>query len=758
MAKAPSSGRSPIYQSSDGRTFVPETRLYTRTQYMVPRGGKLVPAMRRADPAAKAFADHMTQHYAAYAGGFPVYRKLWAFAKLTSVAKAVLPPTEKDSKQEQARPRPPLDLAWLSRDYRPRPAKTVETTPALVARRELTDAGGRATGSLKLAGGVRLEPRNSYKTGGRLTDALAKAALDARARQPRRRNWTLEVEGRTYEMAGSAMAPRDGVRLWQTDIEIGDVQITRDYPMPKATPAFGGGFALRMPCLTVDERVVHLASGEVCPQAVYIREGTGGALTLGQPCRLSMPGQPATSGYASRDGNARIFCYTNVWRCIEGKVKWVSTGRGPYTMRLSPGARLIDFGPKAPHAVRSLRTAGTCVNYTCEGGRLVKLSDERGRFVTLTYDQQGLVVNARASDGRQVDYRREGDRLLAVVNSDGRGVSYAWSPTTGEPRAVQYEAVAGAPVAQTDIIELDIEPLAPDAEPPLPKPFVRVTHAKPGSNYDYDIRVGGRRVRSDGKLRRHFTAVLSNDDPEGEHADALRKLFILPATAEGFERIVLQAPVGIREPLASALRKAAPDLPIAMASSLELAQKNLAARPPVAGPPRVVVSKAGLEGNIPDRLEKLAGEPSAASDAATVIIAGDNCEEFIAKIEQLGKAGELRGKRVVLAACGTRETPGMVAHTLRRHGAASVVYFPELIDPRRLPEIVEHVQESLRRQGEQGEPFLLRKLHLLLEWLKENMPGVPEPVEQIGAKPRHRRRAVSAHADSARQAQARAAA
>ena len=66
---------------------------------MVVHNGVLTPGNDAPDPAAKAFAAHMTNEYDGYAREFPVFGKLAAFATLTSIAEALQPPLDEDESE-----------------------------------------------------------------------------------------------------------------------------------------------------------------------------------------------------------------------------------------------------------------------------------------------------------------------------------------------------------------------------------------------------------------------------------------------------------------------------------------------------------------------------------------------------------------------------------------------------------------------------------------------------------------------------------
>jgi hypothetical protein len=392
--------------------------------------------------------------------------------------------------------------------------------------------------------------------------------------------------------------------------------------------------------------------------------------------------------------------------------------------------------------VRSDLTAGGATDYAYEGERLARLSDRRGHSADFLYGADGQVDRVRASDGGFVAYHRRRGRLTAVIDSKGHSLSYAATPT-GRLAAVQFDAAGDPQAAPARHPELEVIPFHQPLSPPGNRRFVHVRNAVVKGKPDYAIVRRGEAVASDGKVDAHVQAVLDGEDPDGMHAEALRALF-LPAEPAGREEpVVLVAPVGLRDALAEALQRVAPDTTVFTASDPQRAEKNLAAQAAARGPARIVVSDAGLSNRIRDELHRLASSAEGLRGAPSVVVVGHNCGDLVREIDRLGQARELEGKLVALLTCGTRETPGMVERLLGEYGATCVVYFGELLDARRLPELLQEVQNRLSIPGEQARRLLKALLELRDRKATTGEPAPQPPVPpakaQIGMKLRNAR-------------------
>ncbi|MBM4042674.1 MAG: hypothetical protein FJ290_29650, partial [Planctomycetes bacterium] len=328
--------RSAVRRSPDGRTFIPEAelRVEPRAQDLV--GGDWKDAKRPASPSARAFTDHLTRNYAAYARAYPVLRRLWEFAKLVSVAEALLPP--EPGKADLARPA--LDWAWVLSEYQPQRVPTTASTPAARATREIKDGAGKPIGTLRMSGGVTLRPKNAYHDGDRLAEAIGAAALDALRREPARGNWPVAAQGRALQAAGCPMLSVETVRLWQTDLTVGGLEAVREFPLRDARPAIGGGWALRVPSLTVSRETVKLDSGDVVPREIRFRFGSRQEVFLDQHWKFTPPGQITVRNYRNLEGTAGLLCYKNFWYYVEGKLESLWAGGSPLGRGLRPGERV----------------------------------------------------------------------------------------------------------------------------------------------------------------------------------------------------------------------------------------------------------------------------------------------------------------------------------------------------------------------------------------------------------------------------------
>jgi hypothetical protein len=426
--------------SKSGRVFMPDVRLGIKTEYMVPRGGKLESGNCPPDPAAKAFADHMTQSYAAYAEEFPVYRKLQTFAQLTSVAEAIQPAKGQTTSSNGQQPL--FDLQWVMNDCPTTPFKTPTITPATVISRtnQVQRGDTRFTRIRELSGGVTLKPLNTTRTADRQADALERAVF-AKPAEQRGRDWMASLPDGEYRVASRRLSPRE-LRLWQTDLRVGPVAVTRQYSASTtAGPAsFGRRWQFQQPRLRVATTKITLKDGRRVAEAVYMEDAQGKRIVLDQHVTLTMPGEGPTSGFSTRDDAKSLFCYDNLWILTEGDVRFVAEKRGADKFRISSGGRVSLFSSDESHQVLFTKTERDLVAYTYERGKLAKLSDGKGNSISLTHDAQGRCAKLSGSDGKEINYIYDSNGNL-VSASDGRGhsITYRSNTFTGEPQAIRAD-------------------------------------------------------------------------------------------------------------------------------------------------------------------------------------------------------------------------------------------------------------------------------------------------------------------------------
>ena len=100
-------------------------------------------------------------------------------------------------------------------------------------------------------------------------------------------------------------------------------------------------------------------------------------------------------------------------------------GAGVFVVSDNAGGRWVF--DRAGRPVWTGRGAGTRVDHRWDGDRLVGLSHERGRAITIEWDGQGTRITAlAASDGRRVDYDYDPAGRLTEAASAGGARRYGW--------------------------------------------------------------------------------------------------------------------------------------------------------------------------------------------------------------------------------------------------------------------------------------------------------------------------------------------
>jgi YD repeat-containing protein len=680
-----------VAQSSDGRTLFVYTKLEVDTEYMVAKNGRLESGGQPADPAARQFSAHLTDNYDAYALKIPVLDKLLAYASLTAIAEAVLPPEEDASDKD--RPRPGLAPVWLLDEYPSKPIETPETTPALVASREdkVTPTTMRV---LRAAGGVNLTPKNRYRHPASDADLLQNELLAAGQLRSKLRTYRFNFNNRPYRAASAR--PGRAVSLWQEDCRLEDFPLVRDWRPGNPHSEFGNGWSLRVPRLTVSEETAEYAGIGTAPRMVSLRGGPEDLVKLTRFATLTMPGQPSTPGYVTRDGSCRLFRYKNVWVVVQGQVDYLSDAQGAVTTRLQPGARVINFSPDAGHEVQSIRTSTGVVEFEHEGQRLSRIADARGKSVRLEYDEDGRCSKLTADDGRILRYSYDAEgNLQHVTDNQGRWLTYIYNGK-GVPTGFQgdissasypgYQTTAqfamydngrparasamGQEASRGDAAHLELRPAA-------------------GQGRDYALHLDGKPVPLEGTIEAVIENAVMYDNLEP--AKSLAGLLSSQMLA-GRKKIVVSGKWDKAADLATVVNRAAPDLNVFTATNPELAARNLRASGLSGKPARVLIFKEGLDAGVRDDLRGLARE---SRDADTVLVVGHNTAEFVEQLTEAGNSGAFRGKNVLLLTCGSQQLSGLVPNILENWRATSVMGFRDPVDQRLLPLLVKGIQQQL---------------------------------------------------------------
>lgn len=721
-------------RTADGLLFSAEPQLEVNTRYVEPRNGELVDVARDADPAAKQFAKHLTENYAAYAREFPVFGRLALYAQVTRIVAAAYP---KDAAApgavvaDDAHPRPGLDSGWLLHTYQPAAVRTPTTTPALTAttqqvtRQETATQTNVLTSTTLLTGGVDLWPENRYKPADGQTEALLRAALDAHAHEPGRSRWSL-TGPRGEQLAMVAPDPKQPPVLWQTDLQVGPLRVVRDRSAAGSGERIGADWTIRIPRLTEDRTLVELETHARVPRAMYLEDGPGNVVALDQPMTATLPGQPETLSYASRDRRRRVMLYGNAKLYLEGDIHWVSINGGPPTMRLGPDDRAIWFSTGAGNPIQRLRTPEGETDFEYEQGRLTLIKDDGGRWIRLVRDAAQMVTGLRSSDGKGIQYVTDPDgRLDFAVDRDGKAIAYRFERDgqtligfVADGLAPAAAGQAGAPGGELSNDDgtfrawprpSETGAYGASAGDSAVNVAVIILHAALGAQgveYTMTIRTQngpGDTIGLDEGVVRLAEKVARGNSTAADR-DAITRAFAGSDTFTRSKRLVV---LGLSErmsrTLALGLREACADKEVYTAANSELALKNLSTSFQTRGRPKVYVFEAGF----PDpkelaQLKQAAAEaPADAPNSTAVIVIGHNTPGFEAFVRALSGEGAFQGKQVLFLTCRNSNTAGMVQDALKRGQASQVLSFTHQLLPGTIADLTgrigQHMQAGERR-------------------------------------------------------------
>jgi YD repeat-containing protein len=679
-------------------------KLAVKTEYMEVSGGKLVSGNREADPVAKYFANHLTDHYAEYGKEFPIFNRLAAFAVLTSIAAAVREDGENPLRQE-------IEDQWRLDEHQLPLRETPATTPAVVATH------GRA----QLTGGVRLQPNNQNHLQHPRTQALQQDVLASRPTQPGAGPWSVTSQGVEYQVVPAR--PRRARRTWQEDLAVGSLRLVRENgprdSQGKPTP----GWYFRMPRLQLDSELVNYEGAGKGPKAAYVYDEQGRPVMLAKFGKLTMPGNPPTPGYGDESDSRNLYLYSNGWMYLEGDIDFVSINGGPATAQLGPDARVVEFSPKEEdgHRVESVQTAAGKTIYEYDGERLARMRNDRGDAIRFDYDAQGRLIKAIGSDGQNVSYVYDDQgRLASLANNQGSLLSYLYGEGTEVPIGIRAELRDNSAAAYQPALQARIE--TPTSETPqflLNDPLARhvsLELATDGSG-DYLVTVRGKGLSAPLVERLPATA---NTARYNDLAQQLRKSLGLA----GAEVVLVTGPAAVSQRFAGALRSPdLPDLRVFSGVSATLADQNLHSRPAFNGKVRVVIHADKM---LPQVAEQLKQYESAAPDAGAVLVIGHNTPSLAQRKVQMGNDGEFAGRNVGFIACPSPKTPGEDDNTLRAHGAVSVTGLGQPIPQSLLPYFVPAVVRRLE-QLSPGGPAAMRKD----QTMESIFRGAADEVEQL---------------------------
>jgi hypothetical protein len=710
---------SPVETSDDGRTLLLGARLGVLTEYMtVGAAGKLVGVKRPASGPAREFSDHLTNNYDAYAREFRAYQELKAYAQMTTLALAL---TGGSHAAAASRPAALFDVEPLTMRRSVRAVDTPETTPAIVASKQSVSTQGTTTRTrgVSLTGGVDLTPRPKYQGPTAAANQMQRDVVAAIARRPNAALWTVP-SGRDTLVAVRRGVGASAPRIWQTDMVVGPLRFTRLSAEDGKPGSIGRDWRALLPELQFSADSVDVAQLGRMPRSATITTIDGDQVFMTQHGTLTMPGQPAVSGFLDtrRPKKRRLYRFRNAIVLEDGDVKYVELPGGSIQREVTGDAAFIEYDPVAPHRPQRIRTAQGTVEILWAGSRLLGYQADGGQRIDLVYGRDGGIVGLRGSDGQAVDYRFDGrGRLRAAAGRQGESIAYRLPDDDGRPTgifAVFPDRPAGASIVHGPF---EVSPastresLREEAarQSNATTVFIGLTDAPAGSSHDLDVVIGAREIPVDRNLERVVDAVLTAEKGKGPQSDWLRQTFLENEAVRGRNDVVVIGEPTMRNLTARALRLLAPDRVISTAANPRLAALNL---PRLRGGSsrrefQHIHLAEGLDASINSAITELA--KSAPQGGDLLIVSGHNSAQFQAGIEQLAASGALKGKTVVLLTCGL-DKPAALDSLVAAAGAAEVIGFGQPIDARELEPLLREIYPRLRAAPDGAQKSIRRVL------------------------------------------------
>ena len=347
------------------------------------------------DPAAKAFADHLTAHFDEFTNEQPVFKELVGLAKLVSLAKWT-----RDSGI-------PIDLSWAGTQEVGQ-AETPSITPAITVTGQKQE--GNRIQTVTLYGGVDLRVQNQYVPESQQETEARVAALNARTSDAIQ-TWTFRAGNQNRVAVATGFSPvskTGGYLTTVQDMKVTDrvpLVLSRRYNSLIAEPSvWGSGWAWSTRRLYFPKpKQTYVLNGqkiELYPEVVWQDPGTGEEHAY----KLADQHPQGRIVYNPTEGAERSSLYLK------------SDG---VFVREQPGDPIQDFDDSGK-LFRSYDSAGVTITYSYINDRLNSIQSTGGSRIDFTYNPKGWLSEARSSTGeiRRYVYSPQGD--LIEVN-DGQG-------------------------------------------------------------------------------------------------------------------------------------------------------------------------------------------------------------------------------------------------------------------------------------------------------------------------------------------------
>lgn len=644
-----------------------ELQLAIQTRYQVIRNGKLVDAPQAADPAAQAFARHLTDNYRRFAAEWPAFAETYNFAVLCSLAEVLL--TDPAAWQPSTRD---------SLDHAPRLVDTPRSTPSILVSTERTT--GNRIQTVQIAGGVTLKPIAATVDSGKPLQELRDRVLSARPAGTEPAVWS--VESGAERLVASSARSRRRRQVWQTDCRTGTLELTRVLVRDPATEV--DQWVVRVPEL----RVRPAATGD--PPQVSIATHDGHWLALA-PATIELPVSPGrTPGGISRDKSHLVAQYTNRWVQVDEPVRFTAPVGQPLHPVPDGEGRYREFDSTPPYRIQSELSSAGLTRYEWKDDRLeaIRRGDQE---IRLRYDSRGRLREAVTDRGDAVEYTyARGGELRDVRHKESPGVRYDYD-SLGRLSRIELPpdtATSPRPTRQLGVVVRAAPDRAAQQERRVAAAGISVLSLRETSSGGLQLVLNGDRT---------LDSVEPDDEGELPREPELARQFaeVIQRNSVAFpadQPIVIAGPLLERGYLADALRRILPGRTIVVTADLERAQANLAVGGVSGGGTRQESVTSGLTNEV---AAQLAGLPPGSDAAGLVVVSGHNEGAGGGIDQRLGALideDQLAGRFVVVNSCFKANLGPRIDNVIAEGGAVAVVGFLQPIDQRLLPRIVEELQ------------------------------------------------------------------
>ncbi|MBI3801024.1 MAG: hypothetical protein HY268_29130 [Deltaproteobacteria bacterium] len=403
--------------------FVERATVAVKTETMVQRNGKLVPAEGITDARAEYFAHWLTANYDEVARYYPVFAELRQVAVAVGVARWI------------HKMGLPVDPWWV---HNSPPVDTPTTTPAFIVGKKLSAAELAC-----IYGGVDLDVKPFLAQDDGKAQTLKETTLRTSASAEDAPAWQVSHQGKTLNavvLPGPGVPDVGSYTSSHTDLVLSPEDsvfpLTRHYSsFANRSSAFGYGWSFDLPRLYMQYRLVREKEGEktkekLTPLRATVLDDFGGLRVLFD---LTQPVADANSGEVSfvpeQAGMVRSLSLQKDWSTsifLQDGQQWRFNQKGLLTEQQTPAGQVRYDWDESDQLVQitAITHSGrqTWARLTYDpAGRVTSMTDTHGRQVTYSYDPAGDLVAMRSQDGTvQQSYAYDPDHRLVQVKDQER--------------------------------------------------------------------------------------------------------------------------------------------------------------------------------------------------------------------------------------------------------------------------------------------------------------------------------------------------